>query len=135
MVITLHATVHNSGITLFSDALLGNFVVDPVGESPHGAIDFTKLDLAAGVVEDDVFEILVKVAVVQEDIRVVPPPVEMTFNGLDGLNHTVDLLISGKDNKCGICSGAGGIDVHTSGGKDFVVFLANPSIEKSVRTW
>jgi hypothetical protein len=128
VVITLHATIHDGGITLFSDALLGDFVVDPIGETPHGAIDFAKLDLPAGVVEDGVFEVLVKVAVVQEDIRVVPPPVEMTLNRLDGLDDTVELLISGEDNKGGVCSGTGVVDVHTSGGKNFVVVLTNPSV-------
>lgn len=128
VVITLHATIHDGGITLLSDALLGNFVVDPVGEAPHGVINFTELDIPAGVVHDGVFEVLVKVAVVQEDVGVVPPPVEMTLNGLDGLDDAVKLLISGKDNKSGVCSGAGGVDVHTPGGKDFVMFLADPSV-------
>lgn len=64
MVITLHTTVHDGGITLFPDALLGHVVVDPVGEAPHGGIDFAEFNIRADVLTDLVFEGRVEVAVV-----------------------------------------------------------------------
>lgn len=130
VVITLHATVHNGGITLFSDTLSGNFMVDPVGKAPHGAIDFTKLDTAAGVVEDGVLEVLVKVTIVQEDIWVVPPSIEVALNRLDRLYDTIQLLIPGKNDKGSVRSGARGVDIQASGGKDFVMFFANTPVQK-----
>lgn len=83
MVITLHTTVHDGGITLFSDALLGHVVVDPVREAPHGGIDLAELDIRADVLTDLVFEGRVEVAIVQEDVWVVEPSVEMSFNRLE----------------------------------------------------
>ena len=47
------------------------------------------------------FESRVEVAVIEEDIWVVKPPVEMPFKGLDGLNDTIKLLVPCKDyNRC-----------------------------------
>ncbi len=42
--VTLHATVHDSRISLLRNALLGNFRIDPVRETPHARINFTKFD-------------------------------------------------------------------------------------------
>jgi hypothetical protein len=80
VVITLHTTVHDSSITLFSDALLGHIVINPVGEAPHTGIDLAKLDVGADVLADFIFEGRVEVAVVQEDVWVVEPSVEVSLN-------------------------------------------------------
>lgn len=80
MVITLHATIHDGSITLLPNAFLGNLMVKPIWETPHGGIDFAKLHWGAGIVGDGVLELIVKVTVVQEHIRVVPPSVEVPLD-------------------------------------------------------
>ena len=80
MMITFHTTIHNSGISLFPDSLLGDFMVYPVRVPPHAIIDLSKLNGSASIILNGVFELLVKISVIQKDVRIMPPSVEMTFN-------------------------------------------------------
>lgn len=83
MVITLHAAVHDGSVTLLSDAFFCDIDIDPVGVAPHAGINLSKLDRRAGMIPDSLDECRVEVAIVQEDIWVVKPPVEMPLHGLD----------------------------------------------------
>lgn len=123
--VTLHTTVHDSCISLLCNALLGNLWVDPVWETPHAWVNLTKLHGATGVIRDGVLEGRVEVAIVQKDVGIMIPPVEVTLNRLDRLYNTIQLLISGQDNKCCVCSRLAGIYFKTSSGKDLVMFLAD----------
>lgn len=80
VVIALHSTVHNGSITLFSDALLGSFLVNPVRITPHATINLAEFNRGAGIICDGILELLVEVAVVKEDIGIMPPPVEVPLN-------------------------------------------------------
>ena len=80
MVITFHTTIHDSGIPLFPDSLLGDFMVYPVRIPPHAIINFAKLNGGASVILNGIFKLVVEISVIQKDVRIVPPSVEMTFN-------------------------------------------------------
>lgn len=87
--ITFHATVHDSLISLFRNALLRNLRVYPVWKSPHLGVDFPELHRGACVVLNRLFEGRIEVCIVQEHVGVMIPPVEMSLDGLDRLNNTI----------------------------------------------
>lgn len=128
MVVTLHSSVHDSSITLLPDTFLGDLVVDPVRVAPHAAIDLAKLDWGTGIVLHRVHELLVEVTIVEEHVWIVPPAVEVSLDGLDRLDNTIDLLVSGQNHEGGICPWATRVDILASGGKDLVMFLADFSV-------
>lgn len=128
MVVALQSSVHDGLVSLLPDAFPCNLMVDPIGETPHALVDLAKLDRGTGVIPDCLFEFLVEVAIVQEDIGVVPPSVEMSLNGLERLDDALEFLISREDNERGVCPRTAGVDVEASGSKDLVVFFADFSV-------
>lgn len=124
-VIRLHATVHNSSITLLGNALLRDSWIYPVWETPHAGIDLSELNGSAGVIHDGLLEVVVEVAVVQEDVRVMVPSVEVTLNGLNGLEDTVELLVSGQHNEGCVCLWFRAIWDCAAGHEDLIVLLAD----------
>src|SRR5947207_15929687 len=84
MVITLHPTIHDSCITLFPDAFPRYVLINPVGISPHGRVNFTKLHRGTRIICDCVLETLVEVSVIQKHVRVMVEAVEMSLDRLDG---------------------------------------------------
>lgn len=127
VMVALHSSIHDGSISLLSDALPGNLVVNPLGVTPHGIVDLAELHGGACVVLDGLLEFVVEVTVVQEHVGVVEPPVEVTLDRFQGLHHTVNLLVPGKDNKGRVS--AGGIHFllngTASGREDLVVFLTD----------
>lgn len=134
MVIAFHSTVHDGGITLFLDALFGNLMVNPIRESPHAVVNLAKFNLRTGIVLDRCLEFLIEVTIVEENIGVVPPPVEVSLDRLERLDHAFQLLISSKDDEGGI--GAGSLcnlirlNGHTAGSKDFIMLFADFSVKR-----
>lgn len=63
-VIALKAAVHDGGVSLLGNALLGDLGIDPFGKTPHVRADLAKLDRGRGIVLDGVLEGLVEVAVI-----------------------------------------------------------------------
>ena len=133
--VAFHSTVHDGSVTLLPDALFGNLMVNPIRESPHSVVNLAKFDFRAGVVLDRCLELLVEVAIVEEHIGVVPPPVEMSLNGLERFDHTIQLLISSKDDEGGIGAGSLcnflGLNRHTARSKDFIMFFADFSVKRA----
>jgi hypothetical protein len=80
MMIALHATVHNGLVALLRNAFLRDCRIYPVGEAPLLRRYLTPLNRRACVVQDGVFEGLIEDSVVQKDIRIVEPSVEMPFD-------------------------------------------------------
>lgn len=134
--ITLHTTVHDGSITLFSDAFLGHIVVNPVGEAPHAGIDFAELDVGADVLTDLIFEGRVEVAVVQEDVWVVEPSVEVSLHRLERLQDTFEFLVTGEDDEGGVGARLVGLEgrVLTACDKDLVVLFADFPVHHGVST-
>lgn len=132
--VAFHSTVHDGSIALLPDALFGNLMVNPIGESPHGVVNLAKFNFRTGVVLDRRLEILVEVAIVEENIGVVPPPVEVSLNRLERFDHTIQLLISSKDDKGGIGAGSLcnfiGLNRHTARSKDFIMFFTDFSAKR-----
>ena len=128
MVITLHPTIHDSCITLFPDAFPRNVLINPVGISPHGRVNFTKLHRGTRIICDCVLETLVEVSVVQKHVRVMVEAVEMSLDRLDGLDNTLQLFISGKNNKGRVRSPPACIDLEAPGGKHLIVFFTDFSV-------
>lgn len=122
--ITLHATIHDKRITLLPNALLCNFMISPIRETPHGAVNFPKFGMTAGIVPDGVFELLVEVCIIQENIRIIVPAIEMPFDRLDRLDYSFDFLIPSQNDKCSICPRCSIVDMKAAGSKDFVMFFA-----------
>lgn len=58
-------------------------MIDPIRVSPHGRVNLAKLDLTTRVVGYSVFEIILEITVVEEDIWVMEPTIEMSFDRLD----------------------------------------------------
>ena len=129
VMITFHAAIHDCCITLFPDALTGNVCIDPFRIPPHAWIDFAKLDRSACVICNSFLEMLAKVAIIQENIWIVEPTVEMSFYRLYWLDDPNELLISSQDHECGICSWCIDLGLQAPRSKDFVVFLTNPSTQ------
>jgi hypothetical protein len=132
MVVTLHSSVHDSGITLLPDAFLGDLMVNPVGVAPHTVIDLAKFDRSTGVILHRVHKLLVEVTIIQEHIWIVPPSVEVSFDGFDGLDNTLQLLIPGKDDEGSIRSWATCVNRLTSSSEDLVMFLTDFPVERQM---
>lgn len=132
--ITLHTAVHDGGITLFPDAFLGHIVVNPVREAPHGGVDFAEFDIRADVLTDLVFEGRVEIAIVQEDVWVVEPSVEVSLNRLERLNHTFEFLITGEDDESGVGARLVGLKgrVLTTCDEDLVVLFADFPVKRGI---
>ena len=128
--ITLKATVHDGGVSLFRNALLGNLGVDPIGISPHLRANLAELDRGRGVVLNDLLEGGIEISIVQEDVRVVVPSVEVALDGLDGLDHTVQLLVSGEDDEGAVDTGLARIGFEAALDKDLVVLFADLSVHR-----
>lgn len=128
VVITLQSSIHDRLITLLSNAFLGDFLVHPVGETPHAAVDLPKLHGSTGVVDDRILELLVEVSVVQEHIRVVPPSVEVSLDRLERLNDTLKFLIPRKDDESRVGSGTRRVDVQATGSEDLIMLLTDFSV-------
>lgn len=80
MVVTLHSTIHDSGVALLSDAFLCHFVVNPFRITPHGIVNFAEFHRSTCIILHGILESVIKIAVVQEHIRIVEPSVEMSLN-------------------------------------------------------
>lgn len=127
--VAFQSTVHDGIVTLLGDAFLGDLVIDPIGESPHVGSDLAKLDGARGVVADSLLEGLIELAVVEEDVGVVVPAVEVALYGADGLEDTLELLVSGENDKGGVGSGLFVVGLLAAGKEDLVVLFADFSVE------
>ena len=125
-VVRFHSTIHDSCITLLRNTLLGDLWIYPVWETPHAGINLSKLNRGASIVGDCLLEVFVKVAVVQENIWVMVPSVEMALNGLDGLQDTLKLLVSGQNDESSVCLWLSSVWNGTSSNEYLIVLLANP---------
>lgn len=77
--IALQATIHDSGITLLCNALSGYSGVQPIWKPPHIRPDLAKLDGTRSVVENGILEIVVEVSIIEDNIGIVVPSVEMSL--------------------------------------------------------
>lgn len=80
MMVTLKPSIHDSCISLFSDSLCGNLMINPVGEPPHVRAYFAKFTGTTGIVGNRVPKGVIEVAIVEEDIRVIVKPVKMPLD-------------------------------------------------------
>jgi hypothetical protein len=88
-VVTLHSTVHDGSISLLCNTLLGDLGVDPIWESPRSRLsNLSKFDWGARVVLNRLLKGRIEFAIVEEHVGVVIPSVEVTLDGLDGLDDT-----------------------------------------------
>jgi hypothetical protein len=124
-VVTFETTIHDSGVALLGDAFLRDLGIDPVGIAPHVGFDLAKLHSRGSVVRHRLLEGRVEVIIVEENVGVVIPPVEVTLDGLDGLDDTIQLLVSREDDEYTIGSGLAGVRLETSGHEDLVVLIAD----------
>ena len=104
--ITLHATVHDGGVTLLRDAFSCHVVIDPIWIAPHAGINLPKLYRSAGVIGHVVLEGLFEIAVVKEHIWVVEPSVKVSLYRLDRLYDAIYLFIPCENNEGGVRSRA-----------------------------
>lgn len=102
MMITGHTTVHDGAIALLRDGLGGLIGVNPLGKAPHALVDLAKLNGSRSVVLDGLHEGRIEVAIVQEDVGVMIPAIEVALNRPDRLDNTFEFFVAGKDNERGI---------------------------------
>lgn len=129
--VALQTAVHDGLVALLVDALLGHLGVDPVGIPPHVRADLAELDGARRVLDDGFLEGLVEVGVVEEDVGVVVPPVEVALDRLDGLDHAVQLLVPGEHDEGRIGAGLAGVRLEAARDEHLVVLLADFSAAAS----
>lgn len=55
-------------------------MIYPIRESPHAGVNLSKLNRTTGVVLNSVLELLVEDAVIEEDVGIVVPAIEVTFD-------------------------------------------------------
>jgi hypothetical protein len=130
--IALHASIHDRRITLLSDTFPSHLIVDPVRVTPHAVVDFAKLHGSTGVIQDGIFELLIKVAIVQKHVRIMPPSVEVALDGPDRLDDAVQFFISREHDEGCVGLGPGRFDVHTASCEYLVMFLTDSSVLRAV---
>lgn len=123
--VALQSTVHDSCITLLGNTLLCNLGVNPLRETPGVRLNLAELNMTRRVVSHSILEIIVELDVVEEDIRIVIPAVEVAFHGFDGLDDTIDFLVPGENDKGGIGPGLACVRLEATGDEDFVMLLAD----------
>lgn len=79
MMVALHTAVHDGIVALSCDSFFGNRGIDPFGPSPVLCGYLTPLHWCAGVIQDGLLECLIEDSIVEEDIGVVVPPIEMSL--------------------------------------------------------
>lgn len=99
VVVRLHAAVHDGLVALLSDALFRDVDIHPVRIAPVFGSNLAELDVGGRVISDRVLEGLVEGAIIQEDVWVVKPTVEMPLHALDALNHPLQLLVPRQHDK------------------------------------
>jgi len=130
--IALQPAIHDGIITLFGDTLLGHLGINPVGVPPHIGADLAELDRAAGVVADSLLEVVIEVAVVQEDVGVVVPAVKVAFNGLERLDDAVELLVARQHDEGGVSAGLRRVGLQATRDEDLVIFFTDFSVHTAV---
>lgn len=100
-------------------------MVNPIGETPHGAINLAKFHRRAGIVLNGLFEGIIEIAIVQEHVGIVVPAVEVSLDRFHGLNNTIQLLVPREDDEGGICTRAVCFDGKTAGSEDLVMLLTD----------
>lgn len=79
-VVVFYVVVYNGVVFLFVDVFFGDFGVNLVRVFLYVWINFVKFDVGFGVVFDCVYEGLVEVVIVEEDVGVVVLLVEVVFD-------------------------------------------------------
>ena len=75
------------------------------------------------MVYDRLFERLIKVPIIEEDIWIVKPSVEVPFHRFYGLDHTFQLLIPCQNHQRRVRSWSICLGLEATGHEDFVVIL------------
>lgn len=126
--VTLKTTIHDGSIALLRNALLGNLGIDPIGETPHLRANLAKLDGGGCVVLNGVLERLVEVAIVQKDVWVVVPAIEVALDGLERLDNAIQFLVPGQDDEDAVGARLGSVGLETALDEDLVILLADFSV-------
>lgn len=129
-VVAFEATIHDGVVTLLGNTLLGDLLINPIGVSPHVITDLAKLDGARSIILDSRLEVFVEVTVVKEDEGVMIPPIEVPLDGLQRLNHAIQVIVSSKDYESGVSPRLACIGLETPGDEDLVVVLGNFAVMK-----
>lgn len=80
------------------------------------------------MIHNGLFEGDVEVAIVQEHVRVVEPPIEMSLDRFDGLDHALKFLVPRKYHQYGVGSWAIYLRFEAAGHEYLVVLLAYFSV-------
>jgi len=135
MVVALHATIHDSSVSLLSDPLSCCVDVDPIRISPHIWIYLPKLYWGARVIQYRLFKGYVEVAIIEEDVWIMEPPIEVSLHGLDRLHHSFQLLISCQHNQSCVSTWSDSLGLEAAGHENFVMILTYFPEAKSATTW
>lgn len=119
---------------MLSDTFLGDLMIHPIRVTPHGIINLAKFHGRTGIVLDCRLESLIEIAVVQEDIWVIKPPVKVPFNGLHRLDDTIQLLIPGQDDEGSIGAGTIRFDWKAACSEYLVVLFTYPPVKTEEST-
>lgn len=83
MMVALHTAIHDCPVALLLDPFASVFGIRPLGIPPHAGIYDTKFNGCIGMCTYSLLKGRVEVQVIEEDVWVVVPAIEMAFNGFD----------------------------------------------------
>ena len=123
--VALHAAIHDCPVALLLDPFASIFGIHPLGVLPHARVYDTKFNRCIGICADGVFEGRVEVQVVEKDVWVVVPAIEMAFNGFDRFNDPIQFLIPGEYDKRGVGAGLRSVRLLPTKMKNLVMLFAD----------
>lgn len=129
VMVALHSSIHDCSIPLLADPFSSNIVVYPIWVSPTSRVYGTKFNLPACVIGNSLFECRIEHVVIEENIRVVEPPVEVSLYRLHGLYDPFQFLIPRQDHERCVGTRAVGLRFETASDEDLVVFLADLPVD------
>lgn len=130
--VALHATIHNRGVSLLPYSFSRGFDVNPIRISPHARIYLAKLHRGTCVIQNSFLECGIEIAIVEEHVGIMEPPIEMPLHGFYRLNNPFQLLVSCQHHQCRIRARPIGLRLEAAGHENLVVIFAYLTALKSI---
>lgn len=125
MMVALHASVHNRGVSLLPYPFSRCVHIDPIRVSPHARIYLAKLHGSTRVIQNSFLECGIKIAIVEEHVGIMEPPIEMSLHGFYRLNNPFQLLVSCQHHQRRIRAWPIGLWLETACHEDLVMIFAD----------
>ena len=78
--IALHAAIHDGSVALLLNTFLRDSRIDPIWKAPHLRTNLAPFDFTTGMLLHNIFEGLIKISIIEENVGIVEPPIEMPLD-------------------------------------------------------